>query len=367
MQITIDTKTLNAGIATVVKALSSHAALPILEGILLTAADDGLLLKCSDLALQIECRLPAAVMETGSAVVPGRLFSEMARKLPEEEASITVFDKTLQLTCGRAKSSMQCMEAGDFPEMPFHGETYSITLPQNRFKDMIRQTVFSTAQEESKPILTGVLMELNESGLTMVALDGFRLALRRAAMQGAVSEARAAVVPAKSMNDIARTLLDTDENVTLTFTRTHVLVDMEHTKVTARLLEGDFIPYKQILPTEHQSRVHVNRKELLESIERAMLLAREGNNNLVRFSITIDQIKLFANSAIGSIDEAVPVQLTGPDIEIAFNARYFSDVLKALDDETIYLDLNNSVSPCVVRPVQGDAYYYLILPVRIFA
>ncbi len=366
MKFTLDTKTLNAGLAAVVKALSSRPALPILEGVYVEATQEGVLLKCSDLALQIECLLPATVEQEGKTVAPGRLFSEMARKLPEETVELELNGKALQLVCGRAKTSMQCMEPEDFPDMPFVGEQYSISLPQNKLKDMIRQTVFSTAQEESKPILTGVLMELNEDALTLVALDGFRLALRRAALAQDTGKQKEAVVPAKSLNEIARTLQDTEDPVQLVFTNTHVLLDLGHTRVTARLLDGDFIRYKQILPADHVTRVRVNRQELLESIDRAMLLAREGNNNLVRFSISIDRLKLFANSAIGSIDENIAIELNGDDIEIAFNARYFSDVLKVLDDEYVYLDMNNNVSPCVVRPIQGDAFYYLILPVRIF-
>lgn len=366
MRLVLDVKTLNAGIATVIKSLSSRPAIAVLEGIYLSATQEGLLLRCSDLSLQIECLIPANVEEEGQTVLPGRLFSEMARKLSGDTVDMKLDGRTMQLKAGRARTTLQCMDPKDFPDMAMTGKTCTMRMPQNVFKDMIRQTVFATAQEESKPILTGVLCELHENSFTMVALDGFRLALRRYLMDKSF-EHREAVVPAKSFVEISRTLLDTDEAVEVFFSPTHLLIDMGHTRIISRLLDGDFIRYKSILPSEHITRVRVNREELLDSIDRAILLAREGNNNLVRFSVAEDTLKLFANSALGRIDEEVAIHLNGEPIEIAFNARYFCDVLKTLSDEEVFLDMNNNVSPCVVRPVQGEAYYYLILPVRIFA
>ncbi len=368
MKFTLDSKTMNAGISTVIKALSSRPSLPILEGVYIETVEQGVLLKCSDLTLQIECILPANVEEEGSTVAPGRLFCEMARKLPDQDVEFELVGaKTLNMVCGRAKTSMQCANPAEFPDMTFTGDQYAISLPQKELRDMIRQTVFSTAQEDSKPILTGVLIELNEDTLSLVALDGFRLALRRTVLKMSGEGEKEAVVPAKSINEIARILTDSDETVQLSFTKTHVQMDLGHTRVMARLLDGNFIRYRQILPTTQNTRVRVSRVELLESIERAMLLAREGNNNLVRFSIALGHLQLTANSSIGSIDENISVEINGNDIEIAFNARYFSDVLKVLEDEYIYLDMNNNVSPCVVRSIQGDGFYYLILPVRIFS
>jgi len=366
MKLIMDVRTLNAGIATVVKSLSSKPAIPVLEGIYLSASAEGLRLRCSDLSLQIETVVEATVEEEGKTVVPGRIFAEMCRKLQDGTVDIRLDGRTMLLKSGRVRTTLQCADAKDYPDMAVVGKTTSLTLPQGAFKDMVRQTVFATAQEETKPILTGVLCEMDGSEFTTVALDGFRLALRRFPVEGSY-EHKEAVVPSKSFVEIARTLPDDEAPVEVQFSSTHLLIDMGYTRIISRLLDGDFIRYKSILPTEHATRVRVNRNELLDSIDRAMLLAREGNNNLVRFSVTEDSIKLFANSALGRIDEEVPIHLNGDPIEIAFNARYFCDVLKVLDEEEVFLDMNNNVSPCVVRPVQGDAYYYLILPVRIFA
>lgn len=366
MQLTIDIKSLQAGIAVVIKSLSSKPALPVLEGMYLSATKEGLLLRCSDLSLQIDCIVEADVMEEGAVVLPGRLFSEIIRKLNEETLDIRQDDRTLFLKAGRSKMNLQCTDANEFPDMFLSGEKHAVSLPQIQFKEMIRQTVFATAQEESKPILTGVLCEVKGHAFNMVALDGFRLALRHTNIQAELQEMEV-VVPAKSMLEISRTLSDAEDPLNIEFSSNHLSIDLGHTKIISRLLDGDFIKYQSILPTQHTSRVRVNRHSLMDSIDRAMLMAREGTNNLIRFSISEGILQILANSAMGRVEEDVEIDLNGENLEIAFNAKYFSDVLKSLTDEEIFLDLNNNVSPCVVRPIQGDAYYYLILPVRIFS
>ena len=365
MHLYAETKTLSAGISAVIKALSAKPALPVLEGIYFEASEKGLLLRCTDLLLQIECTIPASVEEEGEFVLAGRFFSDLVRSLPGDTVELTQHGSTIEIVSGRSNCSVQCIEEDEYPEMPFHDESFRITLPQERLKNMISRTVFSTSQEDSKPILTGVLMELTMDALTFVALDGYRLAMCKAPQTTAAGE-KEAIVPAKSLIEIGRFLQDTDDPATLTFTGTHVLLDMEHTRVTARLLDGEFIKYKQILPTDHATRVRINRMEMLDSLNRAMLLAREGNNNLVRLNIADEMIKITANNAKGKINEETSAEINGADIEIAFNARYFVDVLKVLDDEYLYMDMSNNVSPCVIRPIQGDAFYYLVLPVRIF-
>lgn len=366
MHFYIETKSLNAGLATVNKALSAHPVMNILEGIYLQCTDNTILLRCSDLSLQIECMLHASVEEPGEIVLPGRLFSEMMRKMPEDTMEFRLEDNTAHLKCGRARFSMQCMNPDEYPLMSFQGPHLSIQVSQCALKNMIRKTVFATAQDESKPILTGVLLQTDETGLTLVALDGYRLARTKAPLSRAY-EMNEAVVPAKSINEIARTLTDSDESIDLIFTNTHVMLDMKHTKITARLLDGEFVRYNQMLPKEHMTRVRINRAALFESIERAMLMAREGNNNLVRFRIDQETLVINSNSAIGKIDEEIPIHCDGGDMEIAFNAKYFSDVLKVLEEEELFLDFKNNISPCVVHPIQGEAYYYLILPVRILS
>jgi DNA polymerase-3 subunit beta len=339
--------------------------MPILEGIYLEAMADGVKLKCSDLMLQKECIIPATVEETGFTVIPGKLFSEIVRKLPEAIAEITLNGKSLDISCGRAKSSLQCVETTEeFPDMNFSGETFMVKINHSDCRDMINQTVFATAQDDSKPILTGVLLELGEN-ITIVATDAYQFAMRSMPLKAAVSE-RNVVIPGKSMAEISRMMDETEEDVELTFTKTHVCVNIKHSRLVARLLDGDYIKYKQILPKEHKTRAMIDKNELMESIDRAQLMAREGNNNIV-MKFHNNKLTISANSFAGRINEEMDVQINGDDIDIAFNPRFCMNILKCIPDDHIYMDFTTSISPCVIRPAKTEGFYYLIVPVRIYS
>ncbi len=365
MHFFMDSKELTEGVLSVIKALPVRTTMPVLEGIYLEATKDGVKLKCSDLMLQKECILPATIEEEGFAVVPGKLFSEIIRKLPESIAEVTLVGKALDISCGRAKSSLQCVEATeDFPEMRFTGDTFTVKMDHNDCRDMISQTVFATAQDDSKPILTGVLMELGEE-ITIVATDAYQFARRSMPLKNPVPE-RNVVIPGKSMVEISRMMDETEEDVELTFTKTHVCVNIKHSRLVARLLDGDYIKYKQILPKDHTTRVMIDKCELMESIDRAQLMAREGNNNIV-LKFHSNKLTITANSFAGKISEEMDVQINGEDIDIAFNPRFCMNILKCIPDEKIYMDFTTSISPCVLRPVRTEGFYYLIVPVRIYS
>ena len=367
MRIHINTQELNAGISTVIKALSTRTTVSILEGIYLEAANGWLLLRCTDLSLQIEPNVAATVQEEGAIVLPGRLFSEMVRRLPGETTFIDVKKGTATIESGSFKTTLQGEDADGFHTMSTVTREHIIKMKCDALKNMIRQCIFAAAQDDTKPILAGALLEQQEGDLSLVALDGYRLAMRRERVPGGMLADRSAVIPARSLLEISKILPDTDETFDMIFSKTHVMIDLSHTNITARLMDGEFIKYKQILPDGHKTRVRVNRHELMGGIDRVALMAREGKSNLIKFTFTADKLTIAANSELGRSHEEIPVDVMGEDIEIAFNAKYFTDVLRVLDDDEIYLDMNNNISPCVVRPIQGNAYYYLILPVRLFS
>ena len=366
MRLTVNTSELNATVATVAKALGVKAQIGIFEGIYAEAIGDTLLLRCTDLALQIDATMKVSIDRQGACVFPGRLFSELVRRLPGEETLLSVESNTLHIESGRATSTMQVENAKDYVAMPEIIRQFSLTISKRTLKDMVRQCIFAAAQDDAKPILRGVLFEIEDGRLSMVALDGYRLAMRTEAVT--VSGApRSVVLQSRGLLEISRILDDSDEPVSLVFSQTHVMIDMGHTRIMTRLMDGDYIRYKQILPSEHTTHVRVNRAELLDSIDRVSLMARESKRNHVKFSFEDGQVTITANSEIGASKEVVYIDRVGNDIEIAFNSKYFTDVLKVLDDEYVCLDMNNSVSPCVVRPENGNSFYYLILPVRLFA
>lgn len=365
MRFTINTKDLNDIISDVSKALSAHSTITILEGVYIEAINNKVLFRCTDLSLQVETIVEAEVEEDGGIVMPGRSFIEYAKRMPGESTTISTEGLKATIESDRAKMQIQGSDISEFHTMPPVKNEVSVKIGMNVFKDMIKQCIFATSQDESKPILTGVLAEIHSDDINMVALDGYRLAMIKRPVEG--GEEKNVVIPAKSLIEIGRILNDTDQIITVTFSRTHVFIDMDYTKITTRLLDGEFIKYKQILPKEHQLRVRANRAELLAGIERAAIIAREEKSNLIRFKFEKESLEIRSNCEFGQSDEQIEVQCMGDPIEIAFNSRYLSEVLKAVDDEFVYLDMNNSISPCVVRPVDGENYYYLVLPVRFFS
>ena len=364
MNLTIDSKELAAGVISVAKALPARASMPILDGIYLQATSDGLRLKCTDMMLQKECTVAADVSEEGYAVVTGKLFSELVRKIPDGEVTIRLDGETLFISCGRFSSSVQCIsDSGNYPDMQFNGDSFSVKLDSDQCAKMINETVFATSTEESKPVLTGVLIELG-SEISFVATDAFQFAKRSMAMQNP-SEERSMIVPSKSMVEISRMMDAVSGEAELTFTKTHVSVSVGSERLIARLLDGNYIKYQNILPKDHNARVCLDKRELIDSIDRAQLMTRDGNNNIL-MKFVEEKVTISANSHAGKVSEEVDAQKAGDDIDIAFNPRFLMNVLKNVPDDKLYMDFTTSVAPCVIKPAKTDGFYYLIVPVRIY-
>ena len=363
MKFYLNSNELIGGVLSVVKALPVRAAMHVLEGVLILASEEGIRLKCSDMMLQKECLLPATVEEGGACIVPGKLFTEIVRKLPDAMAEFHINGNTMEIKCGKTKGSIQCIEWEEFPEMIFSGDSYTLEMDRVLCRDMMNQTVFASAQDDSKPILTGVLLELGET-IQMVATDAYQFAMRSAPLEKPLSE-KSMTIPAKSIVEIARMMDETEQKAVLTFTRTHVKVDIGHTVLIARLLDGDYIKYRQFFPKEHSTRVLIEKAELLESIDRAQLIAREGNNNIV-MKFHGNTLHIQANSFVGRMDEEIEVQMNGEDIDISLNPRFCMNILKCIPDEKVYMDFTTSISPCVIRAAVTEGYYYLIVPLRMY-
>lgn len=366
MKLICNQKVLASGIGNVQKAISSKSNLPILKGLLLEAYDNKLKLVGTDLEIGIENYIDAQIIEEGSIVLSARILGDIIRKLPDDNVEITVDDnnnKTI-IKCRQSEFTLLGQDSEEYPELPEVEEDYGYAISQDLLKNMIRQTVFATAIDETRPILMGVLMKLEKESINLVALDGYRLALREATMKNDFNGK--AVIPAKTLNEINRLLSEEEgHEVKVYITDKHILFNMANTKVVSRLLEGEFINYKQIIPNDYKSKVTVDTKELLNSIERASLLAKEGKNNLVKLSVRDEVLTITSNAEIGNVLESVDIDLEGKDIDIGFNSKYFIDALKIIDSEKIILEFTTNVSPCIIRPTDNNNYTYLILPVRI--
>jgi len=366
MHIRIDRDTLTDALLTVGKALPTRTVLASLDGIFIEVWQDKLHLVATDLQKGIETSVPAEILEEGSLVAPGRLLTEVCRRLPDGEVELQSTEKQLEVRCGASVTRLSIMDAQEYPQLPDADGVTPVFVPQGVFKDMIRQTAYAASQDESRPILTGVLVEIQGTRLRMVALDGFRLALRQTALDrdyGSFS----AVTPAAYLHEIARILQDTEDPVKLLLTKTHLAAFVGSTRFIGRLLEGEYIKYQQILPAQWQTKIHVDAVEFAQGVERASILARESRNNLIRVTITQEEMTLRAESEMGAQTEKIPINCEGPEIEIAFNAAYISDLLKNLDVSEVVLTFQSNISPCVVRPEEGEEFLYLVLPVRIYA
>lgn len=359
------------GLVNATRALSARPAMQIMEGVLLCADDAGeLTLTCTDGALTIRATLQANVEEPGSVVLPGRLLTEIARKLPEGAVSVSMNERlTVSIRCLQSRSTIQGLPVNDFPQMLSLLETHALHLPQKRLKEMINKVIFAIAAQETRQALTGCLMEVTREELRLVGLDGFRLALQRQrdvfVLPDGVDTIKA-IVPGHVMGEMSRIMTDEDSMVTFHIDATHLMAQIGQTTLVTSLLAGEYINYQQILPTAWLSRVTVKKAELQAAVERASLMAREGKNNLIRMSAANDELRITSMSDLGDVLEEMNIHLEGEPVEIAFNARYINDVVKNIDDECCMLSMNTNVSPCVIGPCDGDAYLYLVLPVRVY-
>lgn len=366
MHFQIQKTDLMAAISIVSKGLSSRTAHPLLEGVHILCENNNLTLTCSDGFIQIETKAVVDAIQGGEIVLPGRLFFEIIRKFPDDLVILEQPDESqnaVVISCGHVKMNLQGFAPEEYPKMQPLNSNHSLKIPQNILKEMIKQTVFACATDEARPVLTGVLFEANAGKLKLVALDGYRLAMRseNANFDGDFS----AILPASSLNEVMKILSDDEELISLAFSHSNVQIDMADTRVHAVLLNGEYMKYEQIFPKEQNTTLQIRRRELLNGIERASLMARESKNNLVRFNIEHDYVTISANSEVGSAEEEIPAQCRGEGLEIAFNARYMQDVLSRLEDEEVLLRFQSNITPCVVEPLQGNAYYYLVLPVRL--
>ncbi len=364
MKFSCSQRDLTEGLNSVQKAVSVKTTLPILKGILIETDGDVLKLTGNDLNLGIEARIPARITEHGSVVVSSRIFGEIIRKLPETQLNFNVDEShQVSIDCEHSSFNLLGQSGVEFPELPHVEDADSFLLSQDLFRSMIKQTIFATSQDEARPILTGVLVEANNGEMSMVAIDGYRLAFRKAAIDPSIN--KRAVIPGKTLSELSRLMTgDSDENVRISMTDRHILFEVNSIRIVSRLLEGEFIKYNQIIPKEKKSVISTNVNELTNAIERASLMAREGKNSSIRFSIKDDLMTIRSNVEIGSVREDLVIQLEGEDIEIGFNPRYMLDALKILESEDVILEMTTPVSPCIMKPVGSDSYLYLVLPVR---
>lgn len=371
MIIHIAASNLLEGLNIVTRAITARPAKPIMEGVLIETNEDSVFLTCTDGTLTIRTKVEATIKQNGQTVLPGKLLTELVRKLPDGNIEISINEKNIaKVKCMQSRTNLACMSAIEFPVIQTVENGQEVLISQKQVKDMIQRVLFAIATDESRQILTGCLLEVTDNEARMVGLDGFRLALQKYQDSFTLPEGVTkleAVIPGKVLSEMSKILKDDEESkVSFVFDKTRLFASFDDTSVSSVLLAGEYINYRQILPTDWRTRVKVSRSALADAIDRASLMAREGKNNLIKISLSETELTLMSNAELGDVQETIDMQIDGVPLEIAFNARYLTDVIRNITDNEVCMRFNSNVSPCVICPTEGEKYTYLVLPVRVF-
>jgi len=368
MKLTANKDNLLYGVQVVQRAVSAKNPLPVLSGILLKASNGKLTFTATDLELGIECTVPVSTEQEGGVVLPARYLGEIVRRLPDVKINLEVnIDNSTVIRYGESEFSLLGMPSEDFPVLPSVDSESVLTVKQEMFKNMVKQVGFAVSAEGSRPVFTGILMEIEGDSISLVATDTHRLAYRSAKIErnGEKEFEKTVIIPGKTLNELNRIMTGEAEELQIAFGENQVVFEMPGIRFVSRLIEGQFPNYKQVIPQGCKSKIRIETRELLEATERASLLAKEGAN-VVKLTVSKENLTINSNSPdIGKIEEKLPIELEGEETQVAFNSKYIIDVLKVIDAEEILLELTGSHSPGIIKPVESENYIYLILPIRI--
>ncbi len=366
MKLTCNKDTLLQYINIVNKAVSSRTTLPILECILLTANDKGFILTANDLEIGIRTApIDADIAEMGEIAIEARIFNDIIRRLNGDTVTMeTDGNNAVRIVSGTSKFQIMGQNADDFPELPEVEQENTYSMNQVKLRDMIRQTIFSIAQDDSKPVLTGELLELREGTVNIVSVDGYRISFRKNLLLQSSGETEV-VVPGKTLGELNKILSQEEEDiVSICLTERHILFDLGTAVMVSRLIEGDFIRYAQSFSDDYKTEVLISRTELIQALERASLVSRDNRKTPVRIEIGANKLDITARSDMGTAHEEIGAEIDGDGLTIAFNPRYLIEALRSIEDEQVRIHFMASLSPCTLLPVEGDSFKYLILPLR---
>ena len=365
MKFSINQSELQNALSVVLKGIATRSTLPILSGIYLDAHDDTLTLQATDLELSIQYSVSALIEETGKAVVPGKLFSDIVKNLPDAAVHVEAEDDSAVITCDTASFSIKTLDAEDFPGFPHVDVQQEIAIPFSQFASMVKRVARTVSKDESRAILTGVLITLEDSMLKMVATDSYRLAITETQLEDSAAEEFQAVISGSFLQEIA-SLPRSDENLKLALAENQIVVTYHDTVFINRRLEGNFPNYRQLLPDSYVTRVSMDVGHLIAGVKRTSLLGQTSSP--VRFDINIAsqtaQLSAVAQD-VGSAQETLSCEGEGEDVEIAFNYAYVLDGLSSVNTDNVYLEVQSSLKPGIFKSAEGENFLYLVMPVRI--
>lgn len=352
------------GVQIVSKAVPNKTTMSILECILVDATGNNVKLIANDMELGIETVIEGKIEEKGQIALDAKILLDIVRKLPDNEITIETDNSfKTNITCGKAKFTIIGKSGEDFSYLPSIERLDSIVMSQFTLKEVIRQTIFSIADNDNNKLMTGELFEINGNTMKVVSLDGHRISIRMINLKDNYPS-RKVVVPGKTLNEISKILSgETDKDVSIFFTGKHILFEFDKTVVVSRLIEGEYFKIDQMLSSDYETKISVNKKELLDCIDRATLLVKEGDKKPIIINIEDGFMELKINSTVGSMNEDIDIQKQGKDLMIGFNPKFMIDALRVIDDENIDIYMVNPKAPCFIRDKE-EKYIYLILPVN---
>ena len=367
MKFSCNRSELQAAVAIAAKAASAKSPIPALEGILIETGTDKIQLTGYDLKKGIYTKVNADVAEQGSIVLGARIFDNIVRALPEGVVTVKSEGCNISITCENADYAIIGTDAADYPELPSIDGQMGVQLPQNLLSEIIRETIFAVSDSEARPIYTGELFEIGDGHLTVVAVDGYRLALRREPVEGVDGE-YSFIVPGAALSDLEKLCGATDDNVQINLGSKHISFTIGDTVLVSRRLEGDFLNYKKSVPSSFHVEIRADRRFFQRTVERVSLIIDDKIKNPLRCTFGDHQISILCATSLGKAEDSCMVEGNGGDLEIGFNNRYLLDALKAAPADEVKICLNTGSSPCVITPADGeDNFLYMILPVRLKA
>ena len=352
------------GVNIVSKAVPSKTTMSILECILIDASANEIKFTANDMELGIETIVEGEILEKGIIAIDAKVFSEIVRKLPDNEVTIASDSNyQISITCEKANFHISGKSGEDFSYLPYIEKTDFISISQFTLKELIRQTIFSIADNDNNKLMTGELFEVHNNEFKVVSLDGHRISIRKIELKDSYPD-RKVIVPGKSLQEVSKILSgETEDEVRIFFTGNHIVFEFDNTIVVSRLIEGEYFKINQMLSSDYETKFVINKKEMLSCIDRATLLVKEGYKKPIVFRITDENMEISINSQLGSMKEDIDIQKEGKDILIGFNPKFLIDALRVIDDEEVTIYMVNPKAPCYIRD-EEEKYVYLILPVN---
>ena len=364
MKLVCSKSNLLSGVQTVSKAVPNKTTMSILECILVDATKGVITLTANDMELGIETTIEGDIIEKGIIALDAKIFLEIVRKLPDSEITIeTDSSYKTTITCEKAKFNIIGKSGDDFSYLPVIEKEDNIIISQFTLKEVVRQTIFSISDNDNNKLMTGELFDINGDELKVVSLDGHRISIRKIQLKNNY-EPKKVVVPGKTLNEVSKILPgDADSDVIISFTSKHIVFEFDNTTVVSRLIEGEYFRIDQMLSSDYETKVKINKKEFLSCIDRATLLVKEGDKKPIIINITDGKMELKINSVVGSMNEDIDIDKSGKDLMIGFNPKFLIDALRVIDDEEVDLYMVNPKAPCFIKN-EEESYIYLILPVN---